>query len=162
MSVSAYFLAWNAAAVICLVIGVALWILEMFTPGLGVPALLGTISLIAAIVLSAQSFAHAMITLALILIFLGVCAFFIFRAFSHGKLHRIVLKESVTGDSTPLMAMTDMVGKEGVCTTALRPAGDAEFDGKRLDVVSEGAFIEKGSAVRIDRIEGLRIIVKQV
>ncbi|MDO5112555.1 MAG: NfeD family protein [Clostridia bacterium] len=162
MTFSAYIMAWNAAAIICLVVGIALWILEMFTPGLGVPALLGSISLLAAIVLSARSFSHAMITLALILILLGVCAFFVFRAFSHGKLHRIVLHESMNGDSTPLMGMMDMVGKEGVCLTTLRPAGDADFDGQRLDVVSEGDFIEKGSKVRIDRIEGLRIIVKRV
>ena len=162
MTFSAYILAWNAAAIICLIIGIALWILEMFTPGLGVPALLGSISLIAAIVLSARSLSHALITLALILILLGVCAFFVFRAFSHGKLHRIVLHESVDGDSTPLKGMADMIGREGVTLTTLRPAGDADFDGQRLDVVSEGAFIEKGSKVRIASIEGLRIIVKQV
>lgn len=162
MTFASYMMAWNTAALICLLVGLALMIFEMFTPGLGVPALLGVISLLAAIVLSARSFAHALITLALILIFLGVFAFFIFRAFSKGKLHRIILSETVNGDSTPLKELDAMTGSEGVCLTTLRPSGDADFSGKKLDVVSEGEFIEKGSRVRIERIEGLRIIVKKV
>ena len=35
-----------------------------------------------------------------------------------------------------------LVGKVGSTLTALRPAGVAEFDGERFDVVSEGAFIK--------------------
>ena len=162
MTFASYMLAWNTAALVCLLVGLSLMVFEMFTPGLGVPALLGSISLIAAIVLSARSFAHALISLALILILLGVCAFFIFRAFAKGKLHRIVLSETVSGDSTPLKEMEGLTGREGVCLTTLRPSGDADFEGKKLDVVSEGEFIEKGSRVKIDRIEGLRIIVKKV
>ncbi len=162
MTFASYMMAWNAAAVICLALGIALMIFEMFTPGLGIPALLSVISFIAAIVLSANSFAHALITLALILILLGVCAFFIFRAFSKGKLHRIVLSETVSGDSSPLLDMSAMTGAEGVCLNTLRPSGDADFAGKKLDVISEGEFIEKGSRVRIERIEGHRIIVRKV
>lgn len=162
MSFASYLMEWNAAALICLIVGMTLMIFEMFTPGMGAPGLLGAISLIAVVVLSASSFGHALITLALILMVLGICAFFIFRAFSHGKLHRIVLQETMNGQSTPLGDMQSMVGASGVCLTALRPAGDADFDGKKLDVVSEGDFIEKGSAVRIDRIEGMRIVVKKV
>lgn len=162
MTFASYLMGWNAAALVCLIVGMMLMVFEMFTPGMGAPALLGAIALIAAVVLSASSFAHAMITLALILMVLGVFAFFIFRAFSKGKLRRIVLKETVEGQSTPLSDMQDMVGSRGVCLSTLRPAGGADFDGKKLDVVSEGEFIEKGSPVVIDRIEGLRIIVKKV
>lgn len=159
MTFASYILSWNPAAVICLVVGLALLIFEMFSPGMGVPALLGVIALIASIVLSADSFAHALISLALILLLLGVFAFFVFRAFSKGKLHRIVLNESVSGSSTPLAKMKDLVGAQGVCVTALRPSGSAEFNGKKLDVVSDGEFIDKGCRVRIESVEGLRITV---
>ena len=161
MTVTSYFMAWNAAALVCLIVGVVLMVFEMFTPGMGAPGLLGLISLIAAVVLSADSFAHALITLALILMLLGIFAFFIFRAFSKGRLHRIILSETMQGQSTSLGDLQDMVGQSGMCLTTLRPAGSADFNGKKLDVVSEGEFIEKGSAVVIDRIEGLRIIVKK-
>lgn len=159
-----YFLAWNWAALICLVVGLLLMIYEMFTPGMGFPALFGALSLIAAIVLSADSLIHAMVTLALILIFLGVCAFFILRSLKKGRLSRspIVLQESISGESTNLQDLQSLVGAQGVCLTALRPSGNADFNGNKFDVVSEGEFIEKGSRVCVERIEGLRIIVKRV
>ena len=44
----------------------------------------------------------------------------------------------------------------------LRPAGTAEFDGERLDVVSEGEYLEAGTRVQIVRTEGRRIVVRKI
>lgn len=41
------------------------------------------------------------------------------------------------------------VGQTGLTTTALRPSGTAEFDGKLVDVVAEFGFIERGRSVRV-------------
>jgi len=51
------------------------------------------------------------------------------------------------------------VGSRGVALTKLRPAGTAEFEGKRIDVVTQGDFIEAGSQVEVCKIEGARIVV---
>jgi len=51
------------------------------------------------------------------------------------------------------------IGDSGVALTFLRPAGKAEIAGERFDVISQGEFIEKGTAVTIIAIEGNRIIV---
>ena len=58
--------------------------------------------------------------------------------------------------------MQDLVGQEGVCINTLRPAGNADFGGRRVDVVSEGEFILKGRRVRVERVEGLKVLVKEV
>ena len=42
----------------------------------------------------------------------------------------------------------------------LRPSGTALIDGERLDVVSEGDFVEPGQKVRVVKVEGLRIVVR--
>jgi membrane-bound serine protease (ClpP class) len=55
---------------------------------------------------------------------------------------------------------SELVGRPGVALTALRPAGVAEFDGERLDVVTEGDWIAPGSAVVVVRSEGYRHIVR--
>ncbi|MEW6379793.1 MAG: NfeD family protein [bacterium] len=52
--------------------------------------------------------------------------------------------------------------QSGVALTNLRPAGKAAFGKKRLNVVSEGDFIDRGSAVRIVRVEGSRIMVQKI
>ena len=54
------------------------------------------------------------------------------------------------------------LGKEGVVLSTLRPAGIAEFDGVRLNVVSDGEYIRKNAQVRIDKVEGARIVVKEI
>ena len=55
----------------------------------------------------------------------------------------------------------DVVGKTGTASTALRPAGMAEFDGVKLSVVSKGEFIEAGRAVTVECVEGNRIVVHE-
>ena len=38
----------------------------------------------------------------------------------------------------------------GTAATVLRPSGVAEFDGVRLDVVTEGEFLSPGTPVQVD------------
>lgn len=50
-------------------------------------------------------------------------------------------------------------GKTGTALTTLRPAGTALIDKKRVDVVSRGNFIEKGSSIQVIEVTGNQIIV---
>lgn len=52
------------------------------------------------------------------------------------------------------------VGTEGVTASALRPSGKAVFGDKYLDVVSDGAYIDHGSPIKVIRVAGNRIIVR--
>ncbi len=52
------------------------------------------------------------------------------------------------------------VGATGVTASALRPSGKAMFGDKYLDVVSDGAYIDHGTAIEVIRIAGNRIIVR--
>jgi membrane-bound serine protease (ClpP class) len=54
------------------------------------------------------------------------------------------------------------LGHEGVAFTNLRPAGKGVFGNERLNVVTEGDFIEIGASIRIIRVEGSKIIVQKV
>jgi membrane-bound serine protease (ClpP class) len=55
-----------------------------------------------------------------------------------------------------------LVGKVGRTITALRPAGVADVDGRRVDVVAEGVFVDAGREVRIVSVEGARVVVEPV
>lgn len=55
-----------------------------------------------------------------------------------------------------------LVGHEGSTLTALRPAGMALIDGKKVDVVSGGAFIDKDARIRVVEISGNRVVVRQI
>jgi membrane-bound serine protease (ClpP class) len=54
-----------------------------------------------------------------------------------------------------------LVGKTGETTTKLRPAGIAIIDGRRVDVVTEGEFIESGKTVEVIKVEGNRVLVRE-
>ncbi len=161
-----YLLGWEWPAILCLVLGLGLILYEMFTPGLHLPALLGVMALIAAVVLRAKTVTDGIITLALILLILLVLAFLFWRSLTKGKLSKsvVVLKESIQGKSTERADenVLSLAGREGVCLTPLRPAGSADFDGQRMDVMSDGEFIQKGTRIRVVRVEGLRVLVKAV
>ncbi|OQB24979.1 MAG: hypothetical protein BWY11_00745 [Firmicutes bacterium ADurb.Bin182] len=161
-----YLLGWNLPAVLCLLTGLGLLVFEMFTPGIGAPGILGIIALIASIVLRADTLESGLITFALILIIIIVSGAVIFRSAAHGRLSRssIVLNDSISAGSTSLSSeeIKAMTGREGTAVNMLRPAGNAEFDGIRLDVVTAGELVEKGKRVRIERVEGTRIVVKEI
>jgi membrane-bound serine protease (ClpP class) len=52
------------------------------------------------------------------------------------------------------------LGRRGTTTSPLRPAGVATIDGERVDVVSEGEFVEVGRAIVVTRVDGNRIVVR--
>ncbi len=54
----------------------------------------------------------------------------------------------------------DLVGREGVAMTDLRPSGTALVGEERVDVVTEGEFISQGSPLRVLRSEGYRLVVR--
>ena len=53
------------------------------------------------------------------------------------------------------------LGRIGTSVSPLRPAGIAEIDGTRVDVVSDGGFIEAGAAIEVTRVDGNRIVVRR-
>jgi len=53
------------------------------------------------------------------------------------------------------------LGRTGTALSPLRPAGVAEIDGARVDVVSEGGFIEAGTAIEVSRVDGNRVVVRE-
>jgi len=58
-------------------------------------------------------------------------------------------------------AAAALVGREGTALSDLRPAGTAKIGGRRVDVVSRGEYLRKGSAVVVDEVAGNRIVVRE-
>ena len=53
------------------------------------------------------------------------------------------------------------LGRTGTALSPLRPAGVADIDGSRVDVVSDGDFIDAGAAIEVTRVDGNRIVVRE-
>ena len=50
-------------------------------------------------------------------------------------------------------------GQEGIALTPLRPSGKADFDGRVVDVVSDGQMVQPGARVRVVLVEQMRVVV---
>ncbi|MBW2632844.1 MAG: serine protease [Deltaproteobacteria bacterium] len=67
-------------------------------------------------------------------------------------------KEGVSSQSSELESY---VGTQGNAVTNLRPAGLAVINGKRVDVVTRGEYLEKDSAIIVTTVTGNQIIVRK-
>ena len=67
-------------------------------------------------------------------------------------------EEGVSSQSPDLDSYIDM---QGTTVTDLRPAGTAVIDGKRVDVVTRGEYLEKDAAIIVTAVTGNQIIVRK-
>ena len=154
----------NIGGVILLLVGIALVVVEMIIPGFGIAGVSGGAAIIAGLLVSSKTFGAAMFTLAIVVILLCIAAFIIFKVVfgkNGGKRSKLVLTESIRAGSTDLCdkSAEELVGKEGVALSALRPSGIAMIDGQRLDVLADGEFVQKGDAIVVTSVQGLHISV---
>lgn len=148
----------DSIALILVVVGVVLLVAEIFIPSFGITGLIGIVSILAGVILTAESFIGGLIMFIIILIIAIVLMYIAYRIMSSVK-SPFVLKAAIE-DEKPNEKLEFFVGKTGLALTPLRPSGTADFEGVRLDVLTRGEFIEKGSNVTVDEIKGKKIIVK--
>jgi membrane-bound serine protease (ClpP class) len=77
---------------------------------------------------------------------------------------RLVLETDMTADRGYVSSPESdrrWLGKTGIAISPLRPAGIAEFEGARVDVVSDGDFVDAGSTIVVTRVDGNRIVVRR-
>jgi membrane-bound serine protease (ClpP class) len=70
----------------------------------------------------------------------------------------LVLEAAIT-DQHVGDGLAGLLGRRGVATTTLRPAGAVEIGGRRIDVVTEGQFVAAGTEVEVVAVEGSRVVV---
>lgn len=149
---------------ILFIIGVILVILEFFLAG-GIAGAFGAIAIIASIILAGGNPAYMAYSV-LIAIAVAVSGMVIIMRFFGKKLHllnKMVLMDATDTESGYVSNINrvELLGKQGLAITPLRPSGTIDCDGERIDVVSQGSYIDKGKHVTIVKVEGSRIVVRE-
>jgi membrane-bound serine protease (ClpP class) len=80
-------------------------------------------------------------------------------AYSPMALRDTLSSENGVTSQSPEMA--EFLGLEGETLADLHPSGTALIDGKRVDVVSRGEYIDKGSEIIVSEVRGNQIIVRE-
>lgn len=155
---------WLLPIIICVLVGIVLLAIEVFMPGFGIPGIAGLILLAIGIAGTWINFG-ALVGLGMtvaILALLGIAISISLKSARNGRFSRELILKDDDEEDERLQAEKDMqalVGEEGVTLTPLRPVGAAEFTCGKLNVSSDGEYIEKGTKVRIVRIVGTTILV---
>ena len=69
--------------------------------------------------------------------------------------------ESTDEGFTSAETSSELVGAHGVTLSDLRPAGKAEINNRRIDVVTEGDYIGKDIDIVVIEVRGSRIVVSE-
>lgn len=165
MSVISLLTSIDPVSAVCFILGLVLVIFEMFHPGLSFPGILGGILIITGVVLTAKSIMDVFILTILVLAVLGIALTIVVHSATKGHLSRVlVLSDSLDKEVKDTMYedLEYFIGSEGLTLTPLRPAGSTDFNGVRLDVISDGEYIEMGRRVKIIRMDDRKFVVKEV
>ena len=144
-----------------IVVGALLILLETVLPGL-VAGILGLVCLIAGVIMGYENFGPRTGNL----IFLGVIGGSIIgtlcwlKYFPDSRVAKVFVSQRTVGELG--VEKRELLNQTGVAQTNLRPSGTAVIGGKRIDVVTEGPLVERGSPIKVIAIEGMRVVVRAI
>ncbi|MCC7325415.1 MAG: nodulation protein NfeD [Burkholderiales bacterium] len=155
------------------VVGIALLALELLViPGFGITGVLGILAILGALALgmvgsgaTAQVIMEAAmrVVFAVLLALVGSLVLLRFLPqlpFGRRLILRTGLDAARGYASTPASDL-QWLGRRGRAWSPLRPAGIADIDGQRVDVVSDGELVEAGAPIEVIRVDGNRIVVRR-
>ncbi|MFE7088080.1 nodulation protein NfeD [Sphingobacterium spiritivorum] len=160
-------------------IGVILIALEIFViPGFGVTGILGIICLVCGLAFSMVSndyfdfkLAHPGMLFNSFLIVIGSMFLAVILMVIFGKnilkssaFKRLVLEDEQKSDQgyTSSVSKADLLHKQGVAKTVLRPSGKIEIDGVWYDAVALDGFIDAGDLIYVEKHENYNLFVRKI
>ena len=151
--------------IIMFIIGLILLVAEFFVPG-GIVGIIGGALIVMSLIFAGESVTHMALSIIIAMI-IAVVGMVILMKFFGKKLHvfnKLVLKDATTSEEGYVSNENriELIGKVGQTLTPLRPAGVVLVEDERLDVVSEGTFIDAYKQVKIVKVEGSRIVVREI
>lgn len=147
------------------ILGIILIIAELFVPG-GIMGILGFASVIGSLYIASGNFLQMTISLLIAFAVSVLVSILLVKVFGKRMniFKRLILRDSTNTESGYVSSKTrnELINVEGVALTTLRPAGTAIIGDERLDVVTEGSYINKGQKVKVVKVEGSRIVVREL
>ncbi len=145
--------------VVLAILGLVMLFAEILMPGFGLFGILGTISLFGSLVLTYRL--YGMVTFLIMLAAMVVIFFaMLYIAKKSGLYNKVILKDKQEAKDFDESVLQGLLGQVGITQSTLRPFGVAEFDGKMVDVCSQGDFIDRGEKVQVVQITGKTVTVK--
>ncbi|MEG2893352.1 MAG: NfeD family protein [Clostridium sp.] len=171
VSIATYFLgnvfagnsSWWAVGLFSL--GAVLMIIEFSIAGFGAAGIGGIVLASIGIVMSAETFKMGLFLMICSWVVIGIGLFLIIKyGLDRGPFKRVI--NSVNQDKDEYVSydsnLLNLMDKEGITITKLRPSGEVEVEGVVYQMQSISRFINKGEKVKVIKVEGNSIFVKEI
>ncbi|MBT4695188.1 MAG: hypothetical protein HOB73_17765 [Planctomycetaceae bacterium] len=150
-------------AIILIVVGASLIVLELFIPSGGIIGLLSAASFIVAVIMGFQIDNNTgLAILGSALLTSGLMLGLIIKYWHHTPIGSRALPPDLLVSEAVVGNLEHLQGTQGISRSDLMPNGEVDIDGKRYDAVSSGTFIAMGSAVQVIDVRGNRLLVQAV
>lgn len=150
---------------ILFIVGIVLCILELIVPAFGILGLMGGGAIILGVILASPDWKSGLFSI-IVAIIIATIIVIIFSRTRKGKAvwNKFILRENLTTEEGYLSAevKTSLIGQTGITVTPLRPAGAALIADQRVDVVTEGGFVELNRPIVVVKAEGTWVVVREV
>lgn len=151
--------------ILLFMIGFALLLAELLVPG-GILGLIGSAFMVIGLLFAGKSVVHMAYSM-IIALAIAIIGMVVLVKFFGKNIHlfsKLVLKDATTTEEGYVsnIKRNDLLGKEGITLTPLRPAGSVLIGDERVDVVSEGSYIDFDKKVKVVQVEGSRIVVREI
>lgn len=153
--------------IILFAIGLLLLLAEVFLiPGFGLAGIGGAAAILASIFLTFGNMVQATYSI-LIALGLSIAGFFLLIRFipSTRAWRKFVLsteQKKELGYTVGTKDLKRLTGKEGIAITPLRPSGIVEVNGKKLNALTLGEYVDSNTKIKIISVEGNKIVVEAV
>ncbi|MDD4270987.1 MAG: NfeD family protein [Thermoguttaceae bacterium] len=155
-------------AIVLIILGIGLAVLELFVPSGGVLGFLSLASIAAGMVAGfmAGPVIGLVILIAVMIVLPGGLALAVKwwpqTPIGRRILLRVARGDDVLPDNPYRRSLREMVGKVGVAKSKMLPSGAILIDGRTVDAYSEGVPIDPGQRVVVLAVQGTRVLVRPV
>jgi len=152
---------WLLFAVFLFVACAALIVAEVFVPSGGILSICALVCAAGGVVIF---FKHSMVAgcigVAVAVLDVPVLLTVVYKLFPETRLGRRVMPIPEAHKRTH--EFDNLVGRTGRVLTPLRPVGMCELDGRRIECITENAYVPKDKEVKVVRVEGTHVTVQAV
>jgi membrane-bound serine protease (ClpP class) len=154
-------------AIILFLVGFSLLLAEIFLiPGFGLAGISGIIAILTSIFFTFGNIIQAAYSILIALGFTIVGFFLLIRYIPATQTWRKFIlftkQEKESGYTVGIKNSKRLIGKEGIATTPLRPSGMVEVNGKKLNAITRGEYVDSNTKIKIISVEGNKIVVEAV
>jgi membrane-bound serine protease (ClpP class) len=142
--------------------GIVAILAEVFLPTAGLLGIAGLGSIVASIVIVYHRFGSlaGSLYLAAVAVLTPVLLVLYFKLFPRSVIGRWLISRHT--HQTEPGPFAELAGREGRTLTVLRPVGTVQVGERRFSAVTAGEFIDKDRPVRVVKVEGSRIVVREI